>query len=50
MCINNLKENELVKQVAEDLHVKVIGDSEDGDSEWWRKYPGGRRQFYNSSN
>lgn len=39
--ITNLKANELVKQVAEDLHIQVIGDSEDGDPEWWRKYPGG---------
>lgn len=39
--ITNLKANELVKQVAEDLHVRVLGNSEYEDMEWWRKYPGG---------
>lgn len=38
--INNLIGHEIVKQVAEDLHVKIKGDSFNTDEIWWEKYPG----------
>lgn len=38
--ILNLEGNELVKEVAEDLHTGVKGNIFERDEEWWRKYPG----------
>jgi len=38
--INNLEDNRIVKEIAEDLYTRVKGDSFDQDDEWWEKYPG----------
>jgi ADP-ribosylglycohydrolase len=37
---DNLIGHEIVKQVAEDLHIKMKGDSLNSNDEWWKKYPG----------
>lgn len=37
--VDNLKDNEIVKQVAEDLHIRVKGDTYEPDDEWLIKYP-----------
>jgi len=37
---DNLIGHEIVKQVAEDLHLKMKGDSLNSNDEWWKKYPG----------
>lgn len=36
----NLIGEEIVKQVGEDLFVKIKGDSIETDKDWWEKYPG----------
>ena len=38
--IKNLNGHEVVIQVAEDLHLKMKGDSLNSSDEWWDKYPG----------
>jgi ADP-ribosylglycohydrolase len=38
--IDNLRDNWIVKQVGEDLHLRVKGSSDNPDDEWWNKYPG----------
>ena len=38
--VRNLKGNEIVNQVAQDLYIKVKGDSFNTNDEWWEKYPG----------
>lgn len=38
--IANLTGHKIVREVAEDLHIKVKGDSFNTDEEWWEKYPG----------
>ena len=38
--IENLKDNELVTQVAEDLHIQLKGNQDEPDDKWWEKYPG----------
>lgn len=38
--IDNLKEYNIVKQIGEDLYIKIKGDSYNSDDEWWDKYPG----------
>ncbi len=38
--VTNLKGNEIVATIAQDLHTGVKGDSFDMDNEWWEKYPG----------
>lgn len=38
--ITNLKGNDIIVTIAQDLHTGVKGDSEDTDQEWWDKYPG----------
>ncbi len=37
---NNLKNLDIVKQVSEDLHIQVKGDTYNPDDGWWEKYPG----------
>lgn len=39
--IDKLRHSSIVRQVAEDLHIGVKGDSYHVDEEWWYKYPGG---------
>lgn len=36
----NLVGEEIVRQVGEDLYIKIKGDSFNMDKEWWDKYPG----------
>ena len=38
--IRNLKFNYIVRQVAEDLHIRVKGDYFNPDDDWWERYPG----------
>lgn len=40
MWIKNFVEYNIVQQVAEDLYIKVKGDSLIYNDEWWDKYPG----------
>lgn len=39
--IDNLRNHEIVSEIAKDLHIKVKGDHIHSDKEWWKKYPGG---------
>jgi ADP-ribosylglycohydrolase len=36
----NLVGQEIVKQVGEDLFIRVKGNTFDMDDDWWEKYPG----------
>ena len=38
--IINLRYNDIVKQIGEDLHIQIKGDSLKTDDEWWERYPG----------
>lgn len=38
--IENLQSHELVREIGEDLHTGVKGDSFNSDEAWWEKYPG----------
>lgn len=38
--VRNLRFNYIVRQVAEDLYIRIKGDMYHPDEEWWEKYPG----------
>lgn len=38
--IANLKYNNIVEEVAKDLHTQIKSDSINEDEDWWEKYPG----------
>lgn len=38
--IEKLRYSNIVLRVAEDLHTKIKGNSNEQDNEWWAKYPG----------
>ena len=38
--ITNLRYNDIVKQIGEDLHIQIKGDSLITDDDWWERYPG----------
>ena len=37
---DNLRDSEIVRQIGEDLHIRVKGSSDVFDEAWWGKYPG----------
>jgi hypothetical protein len=34
------RDSEIVRQIGEDLHIRVKGSSDVFDEAWWEKYPG----------